>query len=442
MRADEITEERDTGNDSSAEGGKNNPLRIFWAFLKRLGPGVVTGASDDDPGGIATYSSVGAAFGTQLLWMALWQLPMMSAVQEACARIGIVTREGLAASLQKRYSRITVGVLVMMLVVANVANIGADIQAMAASIRLVLPVNFVLSAVIIAIVMMSLEILVPYEQYSKYLKYLTVTLFAYVITGFLTDPSWARVVKDTLVPSISFDREYLFAMIAVFGTTISPYLFFWQASQEVEQQAVDDESGSGNKAPQRRKLKNMRKDVFTGMLLSQVVMLFIIITTSQTLHENGITNVESAQQAANALKPLAGGYASLLFAAGIITTGLLAVPVLAGASAYALAELFRLREGLGKKFTRARVFYLLIVLAFGLGLLLNLVGINAIKALYYSAFINGLVSVPILFLLLRLGDDPRIMGAKTNPVWVKVFGWAAFAFAGASIATIAVLYMI
>ncbi len=431
-------------------------------YFERLGPGLVTGASDDDPSGIGTYSSVGAAFGLQLLWLAAWLLPLMTAVQETCARIGLVTREGLAAVLMKRYRRSLVGFMIVILLGANIVNIGADLQAMAASLQLLIPMRFVVAALIFTVLIILTEVFVPYKRYSKYLKYLTVTLFAYVITGLVTRPDWLQVMKNTVVPRLSLDKAILFAILAFYGTTISPYLFFWQSSQEVEESVKEEkrlrevELGEARHRGRARRerargeaedgrniqsIKSMRVDVLTGMLLSEVVAFFIVLTTSQTLHQHHIVNISSAQQAASALQPLAGRYSSLLFTIGIVTTGLLAVPVLAGSGAYALSELMRWREGLGRRFNRARRFYLVMILSVTVGFVLNFTGISPIKALYYAAFINGVVSVPLLFLILRIGNDARLMGSRTNPRWVMVFGWAAFAFSALALLATAALYI-
>jgi NRAMP (natural resistance-associated macrophage protein)-like metal ion transporter len=400
-------------------------------FLKTLGPGLITGASDDDPGGIGTYSSVGAKFGFAIIWMALWLLPIMLAVQEVCARIGIVTEKGLAGVLQKHYRRKIVGTIVFLLIIANIINIGADLGAMAASLGLLLPVNFYVAAVIFAVIIIILEVFVSYRVYVKILKWLTVSLVAYIITGFIIKPDWMTILKNLFIPQIEFSQEYIFAMVAVFGTTITPYLFFWQTSGEVEE-------GKLIKNPLRKRLlhgriRRMRTDVKTGMILANVVFFFIVITTAQVFHENGIYDIQSAEQAAMALQPLAGDAAFLLFAAGIIGTGMLAIPVLAGSGAYALSEVMKWKEGLELKFSKARNFYLVIAVSILVGLSLNFFGINPIAALYYSAFINGIIAVPLLITIFIVGNDKKIMGEETSSRWVNFFGWVGVVAMSAAI---------
>jgi len=411
-----------------------NPWRKTKLFIKALGPGLITGAADDDPSGIGTYSSVGAKFGLGLLWAAFWLLPFMMAVQETCARIGIVTNKGLSGVLKKHYKKIVVAFFIVLLITANIVNIGADISAMAASLKLLIPINFILAAIIFAAFIIIIEVAIPYRLYAKFLKWLTLFLFSYIITGFIIHPAWLDIFKQALVPNLKFNNDFLFAMIAVFGTTISPYLFFWQTSEEVEENNITSESGEKVNLTDRTAV--MRTDVKTGMFLSNLVMFFIIFTTAQVLFKNGITDIDSAQQAALVLQPLAGNQAFLLFALGIIGTGLLAVPILAGSGAYALAELMGWREGLNKKFSVAKSFYLVIILSILIGLGLNFVGISPIKALYYAAFLNGVVAAPLLFVIMIVGNDKNIMGSETHPGWVKLFGWAAFIFSTLSIAAL------
>lgn len=400
-------------------------------FFKALGPGIITGAADDDPSGIGTYSSVGAQYGFGLIWLAPYLLPLMMAVQEACARIGIVTNRGLAGVLLKHYKKWVVALIVGLLIIANTANIGADIAAMTASIRLLIPVNYTITAVIITLLIIAIEIAIPYKSYAKILKWLTLSLFAYLITGFVIHPDWLFVFKEALTPNITWDKGQIFAIIAVFGTTISPYLFFWQTSEEVEEEKVEKNEGIFQKVTDR--ITHMRTDVRTGMIFANLTFFFIVLTTAQVLHQNGITSIESAEQAALALKPFAGDQAFLLFALGIIGTGLLAIPVLAGSAAYALAELMNWREGLGEKFSRAKAFYIVITASILIGLALNFIGVSPIKALYYSAWLNGVISIPLLFVIMIVGNDKKLMGKETHPSWVKLFGWVAVAFATVAI---------
>jgi len=407
-------------------------------FLKTLGPGLITGASDDDPSGIGTYSSVGARFGFSILWMAAYLLPIMMAVQEVCARIGIVTRKGLAGVLLDHYRRKVVMGIVLLLIIANVVNIGADIGAMAASLEMLTQCNFSLAAVFFAVLIVLCEIYIPYHLYVKFLKWLTLSVFAYIITGFSVIPYWFNILGDSFIPHISFDEEYIFAMIAVFGTSITPYLFFWQASEEVEESKLI-RLGMDGLAIHRR-IRLMRTDVAAGMILANVVFYFIVLTSAQVLFRNGITNIESAEQTALALKPLAGHYAYLLFALGIIGTGLLAIPVLAGSGAYALAELMEWEEGLEHTFYQAKAFYLVITFSVIVGLALNFLRINPITALYYSAYLNGIIALPLLVVIMVVGNDAKIMGEETHPNWVSCFGWLSVVFM--SLAVLASLFLL
>lgn len=406
-------------------------------FFKALGPGIITGAADDDPSGIGTYSSVGAQYGFGLIWLAPYLLPLMMAVQEACARIGIVTNRGLAGVLLKHYKKWIVMIIVFLLIVANTANIGADIAAMTAAVRLLIPVNYILTAIVITLLIIAIEIAIPYKNYAKILKWLTLSLFAYIITGFVIHPDWMMIFKEALTPNVAFNKQQIFAIIAVFGTTISPYLFFWQTSEEVEEEKMEKKEGIFQKVPDR--IAHMRTDVRTGMIFANLTFFFIVLTTAQVLHQHGITSIESAEQAAEALRPFAGDQAFLLFALGIIGTGLLAVPVLAGSAAYALAEIMKWREGLGEKFSRAKAFYMVISVSILIGLALNFIGISPIKALYYSAWLNGVISIPLLFVIMIVGNDKKIMGKETHPRWVKLFGWLAVIFATSAIVVSAFL---
>jgi len=407
-------------------------------FLKTLGPGLITGASDDDPSGIGTYSSVGAHFGFSILWMAAYLLPIMMAIQEVCARIGIVTRKGLAGVLLEHYRRKVVLGIVLLLIIANVVNIGADIGAMAASLEMLTQCNFSFAAIFFAVLIVLCEIYIPYHLYVKVLKWLTLSVFAYIIAGFIVKPDWFNILGDSLIPQITFSEEYIFAMIAVFGTSITPYLFFWQTSEEVEESKLI-RLGLDGPAIHRR-IRLMRTDVAAGMILANVVFYFIVLTAAQVLFRNGITNIESAEQAALALKPLAGEYAYLLFACGIIGTGLLAIPVLAGSGAYALAELMEWEEGLEHKFYQAKAFYLVIAFSVIVGLALNFIRINPITALYYSAYLNGIIALPLLVVIMVVGNDSKIMGEETNPKWVSCFGWLSVVFM--SLAVLASLFFL
>jgi Mn2+/Fe2+ NRAMP family transporter len=400
------------------------------SYLKTLGPGMVTGAADNDCSGIGTYSQVGSTYGLGLSWLAVYLLPMMTAVQETVARIGIVTGRGLSGVIGKYYGRRVLYPLVGLLFIANTINIGADIGAMAASLQLLVPVNFVLAAIGITLVMIVLEIRYSYHQYSKVLKWLTLSLLGYIVTGFLVRPDWLEIFRALSIPKIELTPGFLFAMVAVMGTTISPYLFFWQASEEIEEEKENGTDQDHRKVALTKEIKEMRRDTFAGMSYANIVFLFIIITTATVFFKNGIFNIETAEQAAAALKPLAGNFASVIFTVGIIGVGLLAVPVLAGSSAYAIAEMFKWHEGLSKRYTQARGFYGVILWSMLIGLAMNFIGINPIKALFWAAVVNGLVSPVLLFFIFRLGNNKKIMGDFSNPRWVNFFGVIVTALMG------------
>lgn len=408
-----------------------NPRRKMCYFFRALGPGLITGASDDDPSGIGTYSSVGAKFGLSILWMAAWLLPMMLAVQEACARIGIVTNRGLAGVLQKHYRKKIVLLAVVLLIVANVVNIGADLGAMASALSMLTGFNFYLGAIFFALLSIALEIFIGYHLYVKFLKWLAISVLAYIATGIIMKPDWSAVFQATIFPKIQFNEEYIFAMIAVFGTTITPYLFFWQASEEVEENRLHQKLHKLfwiKEENLHTRIARMRTDVGAGMILANIVFFFLVLVSAQTFFAKGITSIGSAEQAAMALRPLVGDWAYALFALGIIGTGLLAVPILAGSSAYAFSEIMKWREGLEMKFSRAKGFYGVIILSILVGLSLNFFHINPIMALYYAAFLNGLIAFPLLIAIMVVGNDKKIMGQETHPAWVKFFGWLAVIF--------------
>lgn len=409
------------------------------SYLKTLGPGLITGASDDDPSGIGTYSSVGAVYGLALSWLALYLLPMMTAVQEAVARIGIVTQHGLASVIRKRYGKRVLIPLVAILLIANTINIGADIGAMAASFQLIAPVDFAPTLIVLTIGIALLETFIPYHRYSKILKWLTLSLLAYIITGFIIKPDWLAVASSLTIPHIEFNTSFIAAMVAVMGTTITPYLFFWQASEEVEEEGERGTLGDFHTQVIATELSEMRKDTYSGMLIANIVFLFVIITTAFVLHDNGITSVDSAATAALALKPLAGNFASVLFTIGIFGVGLLAVPVLAGSSAYALSELVNWEEGLQKKPRSAKGFYLIIILSMAVGLLLNFIGITPIRALYYAAILNGIAAPILMFFIFRISADEKVMGPFTGTPLLKFIGWFATLLMGVSAVVLIVM---
>lgn len=414
-----------------------HPVKKAKLFFRALGPGLITGASDDDPSGIGTYSSVGARFGLAILWTAAWLLPIMLAVQEVCARIGIVTNRGLAGVLQKHYRKKFVVAAIFLLVLANVINIGADLGAMAASLEMLIGMNFFLGVIFFSIITIIFEVFIGYHLYVKFLKWMSFSVLSYIVAGLIIRPEWGEIFGKMFIPNIQFSKEYLFAMVAVFGTTITPYLFFWQASEEVEENKLAVVLlGKRKKKNLRLRIAKMRTDVSTGMILANVVFLFIVLTTAQVLFNNGIYEINSAQEAAEALRPLAGNKAYLLFALGIIGTGLLAVPVLAGSGAYAIAEIMKWKEGLELKFLQAKGFYLVIAFSVIFGMALNFLRINPIEALYWSAFINGIIALPLLVIIMKVGDDKKIMGHETNPRWVRAFGWAAVVFMAVMVAVL------
>ncbi|NTU66497.1 MAG: divalent metal cation transporter [Candidatus Moranbacteria bacterium] len=406
------------------------PWKKAALFVRMLGPGLITGASDDDPSGIGTYSSVGAKFGLGIIWTAAWLFPVMLAIQEVCARIGIVTNRGLAGVIKGQYKKRIVYSVVFLLVVANVINIGVDLGAMAESLAMLVGINFYFAALAFALISIIFEVFIGYHLYIKFLKWLSLSVLAYVAAGIIIHPDWLAVSKSMFVPVVRLEKEYIFALIAIFGTTITPYLFFWQASGEVEENKLAYSVLYPRKVVGRKlkaRIGRMRTDVFTGMFLANVVFFFIVLTTSHALFGNGITEIGTAKEAAEALKPLAGRYAYLLFALGIIGTGMLAIPVLAGSGAYAMAEIMEWEEGLDLKFSRAKGFYLVIVFSVLIGLSLNLFHVNPITALYWDAFINGIISIPLLIVIMLVGNNKKIMGRETHPGWVKIFGWAAVA---------------
>ncbi len=400
-------------------------MKKLKKLLKIIGPGFITGASDDDPAGIATYSQTGAMFGYSQLWTALFSFPLMSAVQEMCGRIGLVTGKGLAGVIKKHYSKKILYPAVILLFIANTINIGADLGAMAAAANLVSKQNYYLWLVVIAALTLGLEIFVSYKSYSKYLKYFALSLLAYIATAFVVKIDWYKALTATIVPYIKFDKEYLFNFVAILGTSISPYLFFWQASEEVEEEVEHKrlrQMGAGNPKVYKKDIENLRIDTLVGMLFSQIVMWFIIAVTAATLYSHGVHNIESAQQAAEALKPLAGDFAFLLFAVGIIGTGLLAIPVLAGSASYAVSETFGWQEGLYKKFTRAKGFYSVIGIATIVGMITNFFGLHPMSALYWSAVLNGIIAPPLLILIVMIANNGEIMKRRTNNLSSNLLG--------------------
>jgi NRAMP (natural resistance-associated macrophage protein)-like metal ion transporter len=397
-------------------------------FFSQLGPGLITGAADDDPSGIATYSQVGAQFGFAMLWSMLFTFPMMAAMQEICARLGRITGLGVAANLRKCYSNPVVYGVVFLFFVASVLNLGADVSAMAAATQLVAGGSLAAYALLFGSLSLLLQIYIPYRSYVRYLKWLTWSLFAYVLTAFVVKVPWLIALRSTLLPSLSADPEYLTALVAVLGTTISPYLFFWQTSEEAEEIRTHQGQSALKEKPWQAfaQFRRIALDTRVGMAFSNLVAFFIILTTAATLHAAGNgTAIHSAADAAKALEPLAGRFASFIFALGIVGTGLLAVPVLAGSSAYAVAELLDWRASLERKPRQAPKFYAVLSLATVLGVFLNFLGIDPMKALFWSAVINGIVAIPLMFMLMAMAGDKRVVEQFRLPAYLRVGGWVA-----------------
>ncbi len=406
------------------------------AVLASLGPGLITGAADDDPSGIATYSQVGAQFGYGMGWVMLFSYPLMAAIQVVSARIGCVTGAGISANLHRHYSPWLLRAAVLILLVANVANLGADLGAMGAALQLLTGGPTIFYTLGFGVLCVVLEVFLRYRRYAEVLRVLTLSLFAYVAVVFAVHVDWHAALRNTLLPNVTFDATHMEALVAVLGTTISPYLFFWQAAEEVEER---DERAlpplRDVPAQADAELTRINTDTWVGMGYSNVVSLFIILATAATLHQAGITNIQTSAQAALALRPIGGNFTFLLFACGIIGTGMLAIPVLAGSSAYAVCESFGWREGLDRSWSEARAFYGVIATATAVGGALNLTAIDPVKALYWSAVLNGLLAAPLMATMLIVARNPKIMGTLVLPPYLTVLGWAGTAaMAAASIA--------
>ena len=397
-------------------------------WLAILGPGLVTGAADDDPSGIATYSQVGAAFGYGLAWVMLFSYPLMAVTQAISARIGCVTGSGIAQNLRFHYPRWFLRAVVVILLVANVANLGADLGAMGEAVQILAGGPVIAYTIAAAALCVLLEVFLSYRRYAEVLKFLTLSLFSYVAVVFAVHVPWGTALRDTFIPTLVPDATHATALVAVLGTTISPYLFFWQAAQEVEEQLRRTVKPLyTTPATAGPELARMTADTWVGMGYSNLIALFIIIATAATLHASGITDIETSAQAAEALRPIAGDFTFALFACGIIGTGLLAVPVLAGSGAYAVCECFDWTAGLDHKLHDARAFYGVIAVSTLIGLALNFVGIDPIKALYWSAVLNGVLAAPLMATMLLIATNAKIMGALTLPGWMRLTGWLATA---------------
>lgn len=412
-------------------------------YIKKLGPGLITGAADDDPAGIATYSQTGAQFGTGLLWLSVWTLPFMITIQEMCARIALVTGNGLAANIKHSFRKEILQIITVLLLVANAFNIGANLGVMAKAIQLIIPyISFNFLVVFIGIICLTLPVIIPYKKYARYLKWLVITLFSYIITGFMIEIDWSVLLYHAFVPHITFSKEQIFLITAILGTTISPYLFFWETSQEVEEEIAEGRTTvHSRRGTNLAEIKKMRSDIWTGMFLSNLIMFFIIAVCANTLFVNGITNIDTAADAALALLPFAGSFAIILFAIGIVGTGLLAVPVLAGSTSYAISESFGWKEGLYRKFKKAKAFYLIIMFSIVVGIFTNFMGLHPIKTLIYSAIVNGVIAPIIIIFIVYISSSHKIMGHYKNSISKKIIGWlAVFLMSIAAIATIYFLF--
>lgn len=413
---------------------KTSSKSRFKRFFKILGPGLVTGAADDDPSGITTYSQSGAQFGFGQLWSALYQLPLLMAVQEACARIGAVTGKGLAGAIKDNYTKKVLLAVVFLVAVANTITIGADIGAVASAVQLIVDVPFVLVAILMSLIIILLEVLVTYKKYVGILKWLSLALLAYPLTAILSAGSWGEILRATFIPNIQFNFEYFLIITAVFGTTITPYMFFWESSTQVEEEDYKSVPKDSSNKPIISKsfLRDMRADNAIGMIAAQLAQWFIIITTASVLFKNGVHNIGTASDAAMALEPLvknfanAGQLAKILFSIGIIGLGMLGIPVLAGATGYAMSEAYGWKLGLAKTFTQAKAFYAVIIIGTIFGLSLNMLGFNPIKALVYASVFNGIAAVPLIFLIARINSNKNILGEHSGGKMSRFFVWLTF----------------
>ena len=408
-------------------------------IFRKLGPGFITGAADDDPSGVTTYSIAGAQFGYKLNWMSIFLMPMMFSIQEMCGRIGMTSGMGLAGVIKKTYSKGLLYFSVILLITANTLNIAADLGIIAASLKMLLGLPTILWLSIVTVMIIAMEVFISYKRYSIYLKFMSFSLLVYVITAFIVKQDWHSLLFYTFLPHIEFNSVFIMTMVGFMGTTISPYLFFWQASAEIEEKINNKKiKDFGDKSVTTKKeIKTLGKDTIVGMIFSNLIAAFILITAAATLNKAGITNIETPQQVALALKPLAGNFAYLIFSIGIIGVGLQSIPVLAGSATYAIAETFGFKEGLSKKLKKAWPFYLVLGLATLIGALVDLIKINPITALYYVAIINGVISVPLIAIIIKVADNEKVVGKNKSKRIFKIIDWITFAFIGA-----ASLYMI
>lgn len=407
-------------------------LKHFW---KLLGPGLITGASDDDPSGIATYSQAGAAFGLSTLWTGLLAFPLMAAIQQMCAKIGLVTSLGLTGALKKHYPRPVLYLMLLFSFPAIVMNIGADIAGMGAVGNLLFPsIDATFFSVFFTMLLLVLIVYLPYLKIAATLKYLCIVLLVYLIVPFMYDQDWGLIAKKTFIPTLEFNKEFVAILVGILGTTISPYLFFWQATMEVEEM-----KHKNHLVVNKRIINEMKQDVDFGMTFSGLVMYFIILTTGTVLYNGGVHQIDTVEQAAIALKPLAGNLAYLLFAIGVIGTGLLAIPVLSGALSYIITETFGWEQGLDKKFHEAKAFYVVIAISLVLGLSLNYIGISPIKALIYTAILYGMTAPVLIAIILHISNNKSIMGDYTNTLKANIFGFMALIIM--TLASLVLLYL-
>jgi len=414
-------------------------LKKFW---KSLGPGLITGASGDDPSGVVTYSVAGAKFGLAVLWMAALTLPFMIVIQKMAGRIGLVSGRGLAGNMKKYYPRFVLVSLALVVVVASVINIGANISGMAAAFTLVIPISPILYSIILVVALLSVLIFVPYHRLASYMKWVAIVMLSYIAASFFVDHQWIEILKRTVIPDIKFTKDYLLIIVAIFGTTISPYLFFWQASEEVEEERTHVDGNFSLNHPHHprnrsditigKEISVMNKDIRAGMFFSNIIMYFIIIMGATTLFNNGFTDVRTISEIASVLRPIAGEYANLLFLIGITAAGILAIPVLAGSAAYVLSETFGWKDGLGQKFSNARKFYSIIIIAVVIGLLIPFLGLDPVKALLYTAVIYGLIAPFMVFAIIHMANNKKVVGQFVNRRHSNVLGYILFIMMSAS----------
>jgi len=404
---------------------RNKVVLLTKKILRVLGPGFITGASDDDPSGIGTYSQTGALFGLKQLWTSVFTFPFMVVIQEMCGRIGMITGGGIGAVIKNHYGRKILYPILLILILANTINIGADLGAMASSAQMIFGLPFIFWLIAMTAITLAMIVFVPYATYVKYLKFLSITLLGYIATVFFVKQDWSLVLRSTFIPTIEFNKDYLMNFVAILGTTISPYLFFWQANEEAEEEIKEKrlpQSGEGIPVVRKRQIKNMRLDTMVGMFFSNVISFFVIDAVAITLGAHGMHNIQTANDAAQALKPFAGDYAFLLFAIGIIGTGLMAVPVLAGSTGYAMAETMAWKQGLSYKYFEAPKFYLVIVIVSIIGLVIHFLPVSPFKLLYYTAILNGVAAPPIMIIVLIISNNKKILGKNTNNWFVNLLG--------------------